>query len=161
MKLKKKRFLFFTIKFSIFKNIEDSSILFQLNFNFYPDSILANITITYASLLQAVKRTESIMPRHPYEFAQFLQLLPRYEFQSIINKYKGDYRIKHFKCRDKLACMIFVHVRQEKSLRDIDMALNAHAGKLYHIGIKQCQKSTLVMLMKVVITAYTRNLLRP
>jgi hypothetical protein len=139
----KKRFLFFTIKFSLFKNIENSSILFQLNFNFYPDSILADTTITYASFLQAVKRTESIMPRHPYVFAQFLQLLPRYEFQSIVNKYKGDYRIKHFKCRDQLACMIFAHVQQERNLRDIDMALNAHAGKLYHIGIKQCPKSTL------------------
>lgn len=89
----KKGFLFFTIKFSIFKNTENSSILFQLNFNFYPDSMLADITITYAFFLQAVKRTESIMPHHPYVFAQFLQLLPRYEFQSIVNKYKGDYRI--------------------------------------------------------------------
>jgi len=39
--------------------------------------------------------------------------------------------------------MIFAHIRQEDSLRDIDIALNAHAGKLYHIGIQQCPKSTL------------------
>jgi IS4 transposase len=39
--------------------------------------------------------------------------------------------------------MIFAHVRQEDSLRDIDIALNAHANKLYHIGIQQCPKSTL------------------
>ena len=39
--------------------------------------------------------------------------------------------------------MIFAHIRQESSLRDIDRALNAHAGKLYHIGIQQCPKSTL------------------
>jgi hypothetical protein len=31
----------------------------------------------------------------------------------------------------------------ESSLRDIDRALNAHATKLYHIGIQQCPKSTL------------------
>ena len=42
-----------------------------------------------------------------------------------------------------MACMIFGHIRQENSLRDIDIALNAHASKLYHIGIKQCPKSTL------------------
>ncbi len=42
-----------------------------------------------------------------------------------------------------MAAMIFAHIRQEDSLRDIDMALNAHADKLYHIGIEQSPKSTL------------------
>ena len=83
------------------------------------------------------------MPIPPYVFSQFLDLLPRYEFQHIVNKYQGDYRTKNFKCWNQLACMIFAHIRQEDSLRDIDIALNAHASKLYHIGIKQCPKSTL------------------
>lgn len=89
-----------------------------------------------------VGRTDS-MARHSFTIAQFLKLLPRYEFQRIANKYKGDYRSKHFKCWDQLACMIFAQIRQESSLRDIDHALNAHAAKLYHIGIQQCPKSTL------------------
>jgi hypothetical protein len=42
-----------------------------------------------------------------------------------------------------MACMVLAHIRQENSLRDIDIVLNAHANKLYHIGIKQCPKSTL------------------
>jgi hypothetical protein len=83
------------------------------------------------------------MARQPFIIAQFLKLLPRYEFQRIANKYKGDYRSKHFKCWDQLACMIFAQIRQESSLRDIDRSLNAHAAKLYHIGIQQCPKSTL------------------
>jgi transposase len=83
------------------------------------------------------------MLRHSFILAQFLALLPRYEFQRIVNKYKGDYHTKHFKCWDQLACMIFAHIRQERSLRDIDVSLNAHASKLYHTGIQQCPKSTL------------------
>ncbi len=83
------------------------------------------------------------MPRHSFILSQFFALLPRYEFQRIVNKYKGDYRAKHFKCWDQLGCMIFAHIRQERSLRDIDIAINAHASKLYHIGIQQCPKSTL------------------
>jgi hypothetical protein len=83
------------------------------------------------------------MPRHSYILSQFLGLLPRYQFQLIVNKYQGDYRTKHFKCWDQLASLIFAHIRQENSLRDIDRALNAHATKLYHIGIQQCPKSTL------------------
>jgi hypothetical protein len=83
------------------------------------------------------------MARHPFVIAQFLRLLHRYELQRIVNKFKGDYHSKHFKCWDQLACMIFAHIRQESSLRDIDRTLNAHAAKLYHIGIQQCPKSTL------------------
>jgi hypothetical protein len=83
------------------------------------------------------------MPRASYVLAQFLQLLPRYEFQRIVNKYQGDHRTKHFKCWDQLACMMFSHIRQESSLRDIDLAINAHAAKLYHLGIQQCPRSTL------------------
>ena len=83
------------------------------------------------------------MSRRQYVFAQFLNLLPRYDFQRIVNKYNGDYRTKHFKCWNQMACMIFAHIRQEDSLRDIDIALNAHADKLYHMGIQQCPKSTL------------------
>jgi hypothetical protein len=78
-----------------------------------------------------------------YVFSQFLNLIPRYEFQRIVNKYNGDYRTKHFKCWNQMACVIFAHIRQEDSLRDIDIALNAHARKLYHMGIQQCPKSTL------------------
>jgi hypothetical protein len=83
------------------------------------------------------------MPREAYVFAQFLRLLSRYEFQRIVEKYNGDYRTKRFKCWHQLACMMFAHIRQENSLRDIDITLNAHANKLYHIGIQQCPKSTL------------------
>jgi hypothetical protein len=84
-----------------------------------------------------------IMSGRQYVFSQFLNLLPRYEFQRIVKKYNGDYRTRSFKCWNQMACMIFAHIRQEDSLRDIDIALNAHAKKLYHIGIKQCPRSTL------------------
>jgi hypothetical protein len=80
------------------------------------------------------------MPRAAYVVAQFLRLLPRYEFQRIGDKYHGDFRTKHFKCWHQLVCMMFAHIRQQNSLRDIDIALNAQAHKLYHIGIQQCPK---------------------
>lgn len=84
-----------------------------------------------------------IMATDAFVFTQFMRLLSKAEFTRIVNKHKGDYRTKHFKCWDQLACMMFAHIRQENSLRDIDIALNAHASKLYHMGIHQCPKSTL------------------
>lgn len=100
---------------------------------FFPDS-------TYLTI-----HAEQVAPmaRYSYILAQFLRLLPRNEFQLIANKYQGDYHSKHSKRCDQLACMIFAQIRQESNLRDIDRALNAHASKVYHIGIQQCPKSTL------------------
>ena len=112
-------------------------------FKIYPDSILAIMSSSGLYVPSFKSKSIKIMPRHAYVLSQFLQLLPRYEFQRIVNKYKGDFHTKHFKCWDHLASMMIAHIRQEDSLRDIDITLNAHASKLYHIGIKQCPKSTL------------------
>jgi hypothetical protein len=109
----------------------------------YPDSILAIISLAGLNIHRFKRESIKNMPRHPYVLSEFLRLLPRYEFQRIVNKYKGDFHTKHFKCWDHLASMMIAHIRQEDSLRDIDITLNAHASKLYHIGIKQCPKSTL------------------
>ena len=79
------------------------------------------------------------MANKSYVFKQFLSLLSGYEFQCVVNKYHGDYRTKNSKYWDQMARRV-----QDNSLRDIEIVLNAHANKLYHIGIKQCPKSTIV-----------------
>ena len=114
----------------------------QVCYNRFPDSITTEEMLQNNCFEYQNSRT-LLMAQQPYVFAQFLSLFSRYEFQRIVNKYNGDYHTKTFKCWHQLACMIFAHVRQEDSLRDIDIALNAHANKLYHIGIQQCPKSTL------------------
>ncbi len=114
----------------------------QVCYNRFPDSITIEEMLQNNCFEYQNSRT-LLMAQQPYVFAQFLSLFSRYEFQRIVNKYNGDYHTKTFKCWHQLACMIFAHVRQEDSLRDIDIALNAHANKLYHIGIQQCPKSTL------------------
>jgi len=78
-----------------------------------------------------------------YVLAQFLKLLPRYEFNQIVKKFNGDHRTKSFKCWDQLASMMIAHINQEDSLRDLDITMNAHARKLYHAGISQAPRSTL------------------
>ena len=108
----------------------------------FPDSI-ATGQLVLNKRFDCDNSRDFLMAKQPYVFAQFLALISRYEFQRIVNKYHGDYHTKTFKCWHQLGCMLFAHIRQEDSLRDIDIALNAHASKLYHIGIQQCPKSTL------------------
>jgi len=83
------------------------------------------------------------MHEKSYVLAQFLKLLPRYEFKRLVDKYNGDHRTRRFKCWDQLASMMIAHINQEDSLRDLDITLNAHAKKLYHLGISQAPRSTL------------------
>jgi hypothetical protein len=83
------------------------------------------------------------MKNKTYVLAQFLSLLPRYEFHRLVDKYDGDYRARSVRCWDQLASMMIAHINQEHSLRDLDITLNAHANKLYHIGISQVPRSTL------------------
>lgn len=33
-----------------------------------------------------------------YGFAQFLEFVNRYEFEKIVKKYKGNYRVREFDC---------------------------------------------------------------
>jgi len=137
------RFLLFEIKLLKFPFSLRSGMLSTIVLMVLPDSILALISSGQLNDPNFRKKKIKIMPHHPYVLSQFLRLLPRYEFQRIVNKYKGDYYTKHFKCWDHIVSMMIAHIRQEDSLRDIDITLNAHANKLYHIGIKQCPKSTL------------------
>jgi len=131
------------LKFSKLPFLGRSGILYLIVIKIYPDSMFV-LGLSHSLNDRSFSSIKiKFMPRHPYVLSQFLRLLPRYEFQRIVNKYKGDYHTKHFKCWDHLASMMIAHIRQEDSLRDIDITLNAHASKLYHIGIKQCPKSTL------------------
>ncbi len=139
-------FFLFEIKFSKSLNWPFSArfgMFLTAVFIIYPDSILAITSLVRLHNHSFKTKSIKIMPRHAYVLSQFLRLLPRYEFQCIVNKYNGDYHTKYFKCWDHLASMMIAHIRQEDSLRDIDITLNAHANKLYHIGIKQCPKSTI------------------
>lgn len=141
--LPNKIILIFGIEFLISQYLSKYAMVWAHILIGLPDSILMAGTSARLIALERLLPRSNTMPHQSYVFAQFLHLLPRYEFQRIVNKYQGDYRTKHFKCWDQLACMMFAHIRQEDSLRDIDIALNAHAAKLYHIGIQQCPRSTL------------------
>lgn len=70
-------------------------------------------------------------------FAQIMQFIPRREFNDIVAKYKGNYRVRNLTCYDQLLVMCLAQYADKNSLRDIEASLNALAvtHKLYHCGI--------------------------
>ena len=64
----------------------------QLCYNHIPDSIIReNMLLNY--FFDYPNNRERLMAKQPYVFAQFLSLIPRYEFQRTVNKYCYDYEM--------------------------------------------------------------------
>jgi transposase len=69
-------------------------------------------------------------------FAQILEFLPRHEFDKCVARYKGNYRVRRFSCRDQFVCLAFAQLTYRESLRDIETCLRAMGHKLYHAGFR-------------------------
>jgi hypothetical protein len=71
-----------------------------------------------------------------YIFSQLLDFVDRYEFEKIVKKYNGNYRVREFNCWNQFIQLFFGQLTNLNSLRDICLCLKAHNNKLYHLGIK-------------------------
>jgi len=72
-----------------------------------------------------------------YIFSQVIEFLPRYEYDKIVSKYKGDFHAKALNCYNQLLHLIFGQITSCSSLRDICLCLKAHQKSLYHLGFRQ------------------------
>jgi len=77
------------------------------------------------------------MPHGKYVFSQIVSLIPRYEFDKRVSKYRGNYRTKDLKCWSQFLYMMFGQLTHREGIRDIINCLGAHQNKLYHFGIKK------------------------
>ena len=75
------------------------------------------------------------MNKDKYVFAQLVSFLDNFKFLRIVKKYDGDKYIKSYTCWNQLLTMMFGQISNRESLRDLIVAMEAHAGKLYHLGI--------------------------
>ena len=75
------------------------------------------------------------MLKDKYVFAQLVKFLDNDKFRHIVDKYDGDNYVKSYTCWNQLLTMMFGQLSNRESLRDLIVALEAHAGKVYHLGI--------------------------
>lgn len=84
------------------------------------------------------------MNQGKYIFSQIMELISHKQFQTIVNRYQGDYKVKDFSCWKQFLCMSFGQLTHRESISDTILCLKANAGKMYHLGIGQVvAKSTL------------------
>jgi hypothetical protein len=69
-------------------------------------------------------------------FAQLLELLPRRAFESAVQRYGGEKKLRRFSCMDQLLCMVFAQLTGRGSLRETISCLRAVGSRRYHCGIR-------------------------
>lgn len=63
-----------------------------------------------------------------------MEHLPRHDFDSCVERYKGERYAKSFSCRDQFLAMVFGQLSYRESLRDVVVCLSSHRPKMYHLG---------------------------
>ena len=76
-------------------------------------------------------------------FSQLLQLICRYRFKKVVDRYEGDRYTKRFSCWQQLLVLLFAQAKGLTSLRDIEVSLRSHYRKWYHLGLSSVARSTL------------------
>lgn len=69
-------------------------------------------------------------------FSQLMTHVPWRRFDTCVNRYRGDYKVKTFTCAEHFRVLAFAQLTFRESLRDIETCLRAMSSKLYHMGIR-------------------------
>ena len=79
-----------------------------------------------------------------YVFSQLMELISYKQFQTLVLRHSGEYKVKKFSCWKQFLCMAFGQLTHRESLSDTILCLKANANKTYHLGIGEVvAKSTL------------------
>jgi len=85
-----------------------------------------------------------------FVLSQLLDLIHREQFHRCVQRYGGDYKVKHFSCWQQFVCLVFAQLTWREGLRDIEACLNARTSHLYHLGLRsQVRRSTLADALAV------------
>ena len=75
------------------------------------------------------------MNQDRYVFSQLMALISHKQFQTLVNRHFGDYKVRDFTCWKQYLCMVFGQLTHRESLTDTMMCLKSNAHKMYHLGI--------------------------
>ena len=75
------------------------------------------------------------MNQGKYIFSQIIGLISHKQFQTIVNRHFGDYKVRDFSCWKQFLSMAFGQLTHRESISDTILCLKANANKMYHLGI--------------------------
>lgn len=75
------------------------------------------------------------MKQDRYVFSQLMALILHKQFQTLVNRHFGDYKVRDFTCWKQYLCMVFGQLTHREGLTDTMICLKSNAHKMYHLGI--------------------------
>jgi hypothetical protein len=75
-------------------------------------------------------------------FHQILKLVPRTEFQQLVDRHGSDRRSKGLSSWSQFVAMIFCQLGRAQSLREIEQGLASAEGRLQQLGVDRAAKRT-------------------
>ena len=77
-------------------------------------------------------------------FTQVMEVMPLKTFHRCVERYQGNFSVKHFNCLEQFRIMAFAQLTYRESLRDTVTCLRSQNSKLYRMGIRsKVSKTTL------------------
>jgi len=81
-------------------------------------------------------------------FSQILKLIPRHEFESLARKHHQGEKLRNMTRWSQFVSLGLAHLAGRSSLHNVVSNLKAQAGKLYHLGCGDVNRSSLVRVNK-------------
>jgi hypothetical protein len=97
--------------------------------------VVNNHKYNYRKEIQAMAKYTTIM-------RDLLSHFPKYEFNSAVEEFKGDQKVRTLTCIDILQTALYGQIIQAYSFRDIESSLIANADKLPDCKMKPVKRST-------------------
>src|SRR3954454_4190072 len=96
------------------------------------------------------------MNQGKYIFSQIIGLISHKQFQTLVNRHFGDYKVKDFSCWKQFLCMAFGQLTHRESISDTVLCLKANANKMYHRSF-QIYEDLAMLLIKEAKQLYVHD----
>ena len=83
------------------------------------------------------------MRHHNSVLHGLLKHLPWHRFEELVEEHGADARVRKLSSKTQLVALLFAQLAGAISLREIELAMQSHSTRLYHLGAKEVSRSTL------------------
>ena len=83
------------------------------------------------------------MRHHNSVFHDLLKRVPWDAFERLVSEHGADWRVRRLNTRDQFIALLYGQLSGGSSLREIVGGLESHSTRLYHVGGRPVQRSTL------------------
>lgn len=83
------------------------------------------------------------MKHHNSVFHHLLKVIPRHQFQKVVDRHNGDHRIRKLSCWTQLVAMMFAQLASRVSIRDLVENFNDCHRHHYHLSVSRIKRSSL------------------